>query len=252
MHDTEGSLSELFGSTLEEQPPAPPRQFQDGVYVIRGREITHGRYRSGKHQGRPYARFLYDLVSDEFPGRQVSQMLLWSPTWNVFKYNFQVICGMSLEEFLQHCKAAGMDQQQQASFFLSRFRGVEFEAEVRRRLDDQGREWLNVWELKRRLGSSDQPVGDPAGLAAPQAPGQGDELEAEIETLRTSLGMDPQALDALCEEEFSAPYAMLGTGDRQMLAELLRERRMQANRPDPAASGAPESDASAGGEDLPF
>jgi hypothetical protein len=216
-----------------ETGPAKPAVLTDGVYRLRGFSVRRGSYKRGHWVGRPYGRFVY-LLHDGTTSRQVSQMLPWQPGQIFFEANFRLICGMTLAAFNAHCEDAGMDRGARSQFFLSLFKDVDFEAEVRRQGD-----WLNVWKLQTRLGpcASGAPLPSaeggpsipdlkfPAAQAPTPAPGPS-RLDGPIGQICTTLALDDAALEELCLEEFSVTYARLSENDKQVLLDLLDERRL--------------------------
>jgi len=245
----DNDVSDLFGEQLA-QPEAPggPAPFRDGIYVITATGMKKGIYKSGKWTGKPYARFVYEL-QDGPVKRQVSQMLPWFPGKAFFEINFQRLCGMRLSEFNEHCRRENLnDAKAQSRFFLTLFRGVQYRAEIRQR-----GEWLNVWELKERIGHPEE-----LPTTIPASPGDATEQSqtaidlnssngsAEVETeatsnenlseqnfsptvdtassIATQFNLPVEQLEALCQEEFGVAANNLSPENQQVLVDLLRER----------------------------
>lgn len=204
-------VEDLFGNKLEGESDG---EFKDGIYLIKGVSMKKGVYRAGRWEGRPFARFMYEL---ELPGgetQQVSQMLPWLPGKAFFEINFKLLTGMSLSDFNQHCRSQGFnDASAQSRFFLERFRGVQYEAEVRRK--DR---WYNVWEIRRRIPpeearqeeAKEQELAQKAGaMSAGPTPDSESELGV-LRTLARDRGIDEAGLQNLSEEHFSLKLEELG------------------------------------------
>jgi hypothetical protein len=227
MSGENGELSDLFGEQLvSADTPAKPAPFKDGVYTIKGVSMKKGIYKTGKWKDKPYARFVYEL-QDGPVTRQVSQMLPWFPGKAFFEINFQRLCGMKLSEFSEHCRRENLnDAKAQSRFFLTLFRDVEYKAEIRQRGD-----WINVWELKQRMGHAGDndtlpsaPAATEPPLAAPAAPVTSIDPSAVLVELSAKLSLSESDLAALSQEEFGVPVNVLEPAQQQVLIDLLKER----------------------------
>lgn len=228
MSGENGELSDLFGEQLvSADTPAKPAPFQDGVYTIKGVSMKKGIYKTGKWKDKPYARFVYEL-QDGPVTRQVSQMLPWFPGKAFFEINFQRLCGMKLSEFSEHCRRENLnDAKAQSRFFLTLFRDVEYKAEIRQRGD-----WINVWELKQRMGHagdsntlpSTPASAEPQAENTPALPGASVDLSSILVELSAKLSLSESDLTALSQEEFGVPVNGLEPAQQQVLIDLLKER----------------------------
>lgn len=231
-------VEDLFGNKLDDDTEDG---FRDGTYIIRGASMKKGIYRSGRWEGRPFARFMYDMTAPDGKPQQVSQMLPWLPGKAFFEINFKLLTGMSLSEFNEYCRSQGFnDASAQSKFFLERFRGTEFEAEVRRK--DQ---WYNVWEIKRRIDpqESDEREAQEAELAAKaeaMSAGPSPDAQTELRILRqlaADRGVAENELEEMAEKLFSMSLEEL---DEQAIDEL--QRQVQGPEPKP---GPPENQTAA-------
>lgn len=197
-------VEDLFGEELE---ASPQEEFKDGVYTVKGKSMKQGTYRSGKWEGRPFARFLYEMTMPDGEVQQVSQMLPWMPGKAFFEINFKQLTGMSLSDFNAYCRSQGFnDSASQSKFFLERFKDVEYEVEIKK--SDR---WFNVWEIKRRIEPQDTPEQPLVELK-------------EIFALQAKLGFNDQQLEDLCQEEFSTSLPDLAGTDLETLRQLLAEK----------------------------
>jgi len=216
-------VEDLFGEKLVEVEDPKQAEWQDGVYTITGLSMGKGVYRSGRWEGRAYARFSYSLMQGESK-LQVSQMLPWLPGKAFFEINFRFLTGLSLSEFNERCRAENIsDASGQSKLFLQLFKGVEFEAEIRRH-----DKWLNVWEIKQRIENSQLPQTEtePAAEAVVDPA-----TTAKLHDIAVSLNLDSSALEALSQEEFSKPLSGLSGSETVTLQELLEERLRDQQTP---------------------
>ena len=233
MSGENGELSDLFGEQLvSADTPEKPAPFKDGVYTIKGVSMKKGIYKSGKWKDKPYARFVYEL-QDGPVTRQVSQMLPWFPGKAFFEINFQRLCGMRLSEFSEHCRRENLnDAKAQSRFFLTLFRDIEYKAEIRQRGD-----WINVWELKQRIGHAGDNDTLPQAAATPpaQTPAQAPavDLGAMLVELSSKLSMSEADLAALSQEEFGVAVNGLEPAQQQVLVDLLKERLQGSSEQSP-------------------
>lgn len=229
MSGDSGEVSDLFGEQLvSADTPEQPAPFKDGVYTIRGVSMKKGIYKSGKWKDKPYARFVYQL-QDGPVSRQVSQMLPWFPGKAFFEINFQRLCGMRLSEFTEHCRKENLnDAKAQSRFFLTLFRDVEYKAEIRQR-----GEWLNVWELKQRLGHAGEHTQAADGEVSSGGPESVSPLEPAAQPaagadglvgLCGKLGLSESDLANLSQEEFGVAVTDLSPEQTLTLTQLLQER----------------------------
>lgn len=221
-------VEDLFGNKLDSESDG---EFKDGIYLIKGVSMKKGVYRAGRWEGRPFARFMYEL---ELPGgetQQVSQMLPWLPGKAFFEINFKLLTGMSLSDFNQHCRSQGFnDASAQSRFFLERFRGVQYEAEVRRK--DR---WYNVWEIRRRIPpeetrqeeAKEQELAQKAGaMSAGPTPGSEGELTI-LAQLAKDRGIDESQLQDLSQEHFALTLKELSQEQIEIL-----QNRLTAEQPE--------------------
>lgn len=254
----ENQIADLFAAPLSAGQPQggqpqldkpqgyPP--FEKGVYRLRGRGMTGGTYKSGKFMGRPFGRFTFEIVDGPHAGRQVSYTLPWiagQPRWEPFHVSFRFLTGMNTQEFDDYCRANEIvDAQARAQAMVARFRGALFDVEVRPNFDNNGKEWLNVWNIQARVAepsavqAASSPTPEPAAqpsraatapsspaAAAPASAPAEPTVEQEIAKLMGELKMSREDMVALCEEEFGATsLAELNPSAREQLRDLLQER----------------------------
>lgn len=247
-------VEDLFGEQLKK---SDEQQWSDGIYTVRGKSMKKGIYRTGKWEGRPFARFMYEMEMPDGEKQQASQMLPWLPGKAFFEINFKLLTGMSLSDFNTYCRSQDFnDAAAQSKFFLEKFRDTEFEAEIRK--SDR---WYNIWEIKRRIEqntdqpaekspaapsqpvektpeisnqpvektpeSSNQAVGkapEISNQAVEKAPGVSDQQHLRLEELREQLKLSQSELEGLCREEFSVDLPQLQEADLATLIQLLTER----------------------------
>lgn len=222
-------VEDLFGQQLEKE--AKQAEWEDGVYTVTGKSMKKGIYRAGRWEGRPFARFLYEMEMPSGEKQQVSQMLPWLPGKAFFEINFKLLTGMSLSDFNAYCRSEGFDDASaQSKFFLERFRDVEYEVEIRK--SDR---WYNVWEIKRRIGDESPPEKEQpeAGTApaAEEAEVQQEEDASqasgemkEVSRLKDELQMSNEELEEICQEEFAVPLSELDASGLATLSQLMAER----------------------------
>ncbi len=226
-------------------PQGPRPDVPDGTYVLRGKSLQKGTFKRGKHEGRPYVRFLHEIAGGDHDGRLVGQMLPWFPGWNVFEDNFEILAGMTVAEFggLVRAKGAATESARMA-LFLEVFRGAQFTAEVRGR-QYEGRQYLDVVNLTGRASGPDaapaagaqQPASPPPApdtapepsASAPAAeegrPAGAGAVKEEIQELGARMSLDADALSAVAEEEFGKPLDRLDGEELVTLRDVLAERR---------------------------
>lgn len=237
-------VEDLFGQQLEKE--AKQAEWEDGVYTVTGKSMKKGIYRAGRWEGRPFARFLYEMEMPSGEKQQVSQMLPWLPGKAFFEINFKLLTGMSLSDFNAYCRSEGFnDASAQSKFFLERFRGVDYEVEIRK--SDR---WYNVWEIKRRIEGSPGEGQEVPQAEAQQAEEPTESLEdaqgasgemQEISRLKDELQMSNEELEELCQEEFAVPLAELDSPGLTTLSQLMAERLRGSEAGPPHSDQAPTS-----------
>ena len=215
-------VDDLFGEQLASDKPKE-EQWQDGVYTVKGHSMKKGVYRAGRWEGRPFARFLYEMETAAGEKQQVSQMLPWLPGKAFFEINFKMLTGLSLSDFTAHCRSQGFnDAAAQSKFFLECFKDTEYEVEIRK--SDR---WFNVWEIKRRV--TDASIPQPAEakqetLVEPAEETESPDQAKAVKAAALDMGLGEAELEQLCEDEFAIPLGSLDEQSLTVLAQLLAEK----------------------------